>query len=183
MRPISSDRLASIADLRNRGIEVLETPGHAAHHVCFRHEALLFVGEAIGTRADTAGGTYRRPATPHRFVPDHGLRSIDTLLDLDPEPDVLLYGHHGAERGHARAHMREARDQVLRWMHVAGSMADVPDDDAHVRARERLLEEDPVFSRFTLLDPDIQEREDVFIRNSLDGLRRSLATNARPDVR
>jgi len=172
---VAPERVAPLEELEARGVRSVPTPGHAPHHVTYHHDDLLFVGEALGTRADTPAGIYRRPATPRRFDAAAAIASIDRLAAIEPAPASLLFGHHGMETASSRATMAAARAQLLHWIAVVENTPNDAADDAFAAACERLLlANDPAFAHFVRLDPDIQERERVFVRNSLDGIRDSV---------
>ena len=104
-----------------RGIETIHTPGHAAHHVAFRHGGHLFLGECAGTFSDLgrdpAGDEfYLRPATPPRFIHEVARASLNRLLALDPVPNRLLFAHHGEFTGDTRFLLTAARDQLDLWV-------------------------------------------------------------------
>ena len=178
--PVPADALADQAEAAARGIEVIETPGHAPHHVCFRHGGRLFLGEAAGTYSTLGRGPdtpepYLRPATPPRYRPEVAQASLDRLLALDPPPRELIFAHHGRHTGDARALLRAARDQLDLWLSVcreqrtaAGPGAD-PDRlmDAIAAA---LLRRDPFFARGRHLPADIRVRERDFTRQTLRGM-------------
>jgi glyoxylase-like metal-dependent hydrolase (beta-lactamase superfamily II) len=131
---------ASERDLAQAGIQVLETPGHAWHHVSFLHESTLYLGEAAGTfaalpgyagatgasgRDEVAGSAtgsgerfYLRPATPPRFFQERALRSLDLLLAIQPPPRRLAFAHYGLAEGHTPRILRAARDQLSLWVSI-----------------------------------------------------------------
>src|SRR6056297_127730 len=78
------------------GIRVLDTPGHAAHHLCFVFNDLFFGGELFGVyqALDGDGDFYLRPATPQRFVADAFFRSMERA---EPYLDRrLCFAHYGS---------------------------------------------------------------------------------------
>jgi len=77
-----------------RGIvlEPIESPGHAAHHLCFfeRSTRVLFCGDAVGNR----GTPVEAPLTvPPRFDLAKGLATLRRLKEL--EPSLLAFTHFG----------------------------------------------------------------------------------------
>ncbi len=178
--PVPAAALADYAEAEARGIRVIETPGHAAHHVCFLHGERLFLGEAAGTYATLDRGPdtpepYLRPATPPVFRLEVAQRSLDRLLAVDPAPRELLFAHHGRHTGDARALLGAARAQLELWVETcrdlgaqAGSCAaGEPLLDA---IAAELVRRDPHYARGAGLPADIRERERDFTRQSLRGM-------------
>ena len=178
--PVPATALADDAEAEARGIRVIATPGHAAHHVCFLHGDRLFLGEAAGTYATLGRGPdtpepYLRPATPPAFRLEVARRSLDTLLALDPLPTELLFAHHGRHTGDARALLGAARAQLGLWVdtcravRAAAGPAAVPGPLLDTIAAE-LVRRDPHYARGAALPPDIREREREFTRQTLRGM-------------
>ena len=66
--PVPKDRLWDADKCFLSHIEVVETPGHASHHVSYCIDGNLFAGEAGGVCHSSAEGRfYMRPATPPTF--------------------------------------------------------------------------------------------------------------------
>jgi glyoxylase-like metal-dependent hydrolase (beta-lactamase superfamily II) len=185
-KPVPPAALVGFEALAARGIETIPTPGHAAHHVAFRHGGDLFVGEAAGTFSDLGGGPagedyYLRPATPPRFFPDVARASLECLLALDPMPGRLLFAHHGAFAGRVDRLLTVARDQLTLWVDTAQAvLADLrglphseqPADheDLMDLITGRLARVDSHFARGADLPADIRARETDFTRQTLRGI-------------
>ncbi len=178
--PVPEDAFAGDDDLERRSLVMIPTPGHAPHHVAFRDGGRVFVGEALGTRAGTASGIYRRPATPPRFEREVALASIDRIGALE-DVERFHFGHHGEEALGDGA-VAAARDQLRRWTDVvrrvladggsgSGQGSGGGPDGWTSRCRDALLASDPDFARLTELDDDVREREETFVVNSLTGMR------------
>ncbi len=178
--PVPAAALADPAEAAARGIAMIETPGHAAHHACFRHGGDLFLGEAAGTyatlgRGDDTPEPYLRPATPPRFRLATATASLAKLLALDPAPRALLFAHHGRHTGDARTLLAAARDQLDLWVTVCRERRDAAgpgaDPDALMAAiAAELRRRDPYYARGALLPADIREREADFTRQTLRGM-------------
>jgi len=174
-RPVPAAALADDDELAARGVRVVPTPGHAAHHASFAHADTLFVGEAAGTYlALPGGGWYLRPATPPRFVPEVALASLARLLALEPRPRRVAFAHHGCLEGRTGELLEAARDQLRLWVEVARRCA-ARDPGAAPEALvaaclETLAAADARFARRGELPPDIQARELQFTRQSLRGI-------------
>jgi glyoxylase-like metal-dependent hydrolase (beta-lactamase superfamily II) len=189
--PVPAQALADVDELAARGVETIPTPGHAAHHVSFRHGGHLFLGEAAGTFSDLGAGPatadfYLRPATPPRFIHQVARASLDRLLALDPLPDRLLFAHHGDYQGDTRTLLKTARDQLNLWvLTVADTLAvqrglahsEQPPDEEGLfdLLAARLAQVDSHYVRVSLLPADIQERERDFTRQTLRGILEYLA--------
>ncbi len=185
-RPIPKSALADIDELTAHGIETIPTPGHAPHHVCFRHGSRLFLGEAAGTFSTLDRGSdtrepYLRPATPPMFKLEVARASIDRLLALDPLPEQLLFAHHGFYCGDTRALLTTARDQLELWVGVVGDVAnergglpalgdDAIEEGFFTAIATTLAQRDPYFARGDELADDIQVRERDFTRQTLRGI-------------
>jgi glyoxylase-like metal-dependent hydrolase (beta-lactamase superfamily II) len=184
--PVPAQALADFEELAARGVQTIPTPGHAAHHVAFRHGDHLFLGECAGTFSDLgqgpAGGEfYLRPATPPRFIHDVARASLNRLLDLDPAPARLLFAHHGEFTGDARWLLTAARDQLDFWVKtVAETLAlqlglphsEQPEGERALmdQLAVRLAQVDAYFARGADLPPDIRERERDFTGQTLRGI-------------
>ncbi|MBF0137487.1 MAG: MBL fold metallo-hydrolase [Magnetococcus sp. DMHC-1] len=104
LRPIPAKRVIEGRDglqlpLGKRNLTILDTPGHARHHICVWDESSrgLFTGDAFGIgyrEFDNAGQTLLFPATtPTQFDPEMTRRTIDRLAALQPQ--TLFLTHYG----------------------------------------------------------------------------------------
>jgi glyoxylase-like metal-dependent hydrolase (beta-lactamase superfamily II) len=103
--PIPEMRIRSVTDhegllLGSTPLRILETPGHALHHVAVHDEtaAAVFCGDAFGIsyRAldGPAGEAFVFPTTsPTQFDPDQAHASIERIRNLAPR--VVYIGHFG----------------------------------------------------------------------------------------
>jgi len=171
IRPLPASQVLASDQLRTPEIGCIETPGHAAHHISFLKDDLLFAGEAGGVHLPVnAVETYLRPATPPRFFLETSVGSIDRVLD--EKPHKICYGHIGM-RGDAVKMLEIHRDQLLRWRKMVRPFF----DSAHgehdleaIRACSRhLLDSDPLLAGFVHLPPRVQQRESGFMLNSVKG--------------
>ncbi len=163
-------RVASRAELQKRGLGVIDTPGHAVHHVCFLADEVLFAGEAIATRMLLpAGEAYMRPATPPRFFLDQNLASLDTLSALDPEPRVTAFAHYGKEAG-LRVWCQRAHAQLRLWVETARTCRQAGSADLENDIFEQLLKVDADFARYFELESVLQERERYYVGNNIKGI-------------
>jgi len=165
-KPVAEDFLIPHPRCKVPGLGVIDTPGHAAHHLSFTYEDLLFVGEAGGNYMALDGGTYLRPATPPRFFMEAFLSSLDRLLAL--ENRTLCYGHFGKEEN-SRDMLGRFRLQLLRWKDVILAEVQKGEEDLVPRCMVALLEKDPELARFGDMAPEFQDRERFFLTNSING--------------
>ncbi len=183
--PLSEDPLAPDSLSARYGIQAIATPGHAPHHVAYRHGDDLFLGECAGTFSTLGQGPhatdyYLRPATPPRFRPATAQASLDRLLALDPLPGRLRFAHHGWHGADSRRLLLEARAQVDLWLDACrralAARRGLPhtepggEDELFDAICALVRETDPHYARGALLPDDIRERERDFTRQSLRGM-------------
>jgi glyoxylase-like metal-dependent hydrolase (beta-lactamase superfamily II) len=154
----------SQADIKD--LSVIETPGHAPHHLSFSYKGHLFAGEAGGNYLSVAERDYLRPATPPRFFLKVFLETVDRLTAL--EDQHMCYAHFG-DAPSSREMLKRFRAQVLRWRDIVQKEMSAGSEDLITRCVDRLLEKDPNLRAFEFMDPDTQAREWFFIANSVRG--------------
>lgn len=72
-----------------RNLQVLQTPGHTAGHICLLHDdGMLFVGDALGSVA----GALRRAPEPFTADPAQAEESLRKLSLLEPERMLFSHG-------------------------------------------------------------------------------------------
>ncbi len=147
-------------------LTVIETPGHAPHHLSFSYKNSLFAGEAGGNYFLVDNAEYLRPATPPRFFFQVFLNSLDSLLAL--ENQTIYYAHFGAAEGSHRL-LNKFRDQLFRWKEIVFDQFQKGDKGLVGRCMDALLENDPDLKAFNEMDPDLQKREKIFLTNSING--------------
>jgi len=183
-KPVPESALVGSAVLQEHGIKVVDTPGHAAHHVSFFCGDNLFLGESAGTFSSLDGpldslDCYLRPATPPRFFPEVADRSLLAMLEQAPLPGRLCFAHHGMFTGDGAALLKQARRQLGLWVNVVCETL----SNARVKAEDEnsvqdLMPEfvhqlrlaDPFFARGKGLPRDIRLREEDFTRQTLKGI-------------
>jgi len=184
--PVPSGAIGDFAEIRDRGLGVVATPGHASHHLAFTHGDGIFLGECAGTFSDLGRGSrsedyYLRPATPPRFVLETALASLERVLALDPFPKQLFFGHHGKFTGDTRGLIRVAARQLSLWVEIVRAQRDMlaglphSEQPAHEeelmhRLRTALHRVDFHYARGDQLPPDMRERERDFSRQTLHGI-------------
>jgi glyoxylase-like metal-dependent hydrolase (beta-lactamase superfamily II) len=166
LSPVEEKYFISQNDMLNRDIVVIETPGHAPHHLSFIYNGYLFVGEAGGNYLRVRGKDYLRPATPPRFHLTTFLNSIEKLTQL--EDMQICYAHFGkADSSHEM--LKRNRDQILNWEKIIRKEQSFIANDLIERCAKRLLSEDPELNSFQHLESMVQKRELFFIQNSIKG--------------
>lgn len=166
IKPVKAEALIPHTEANIGSLEVIETPGHAPHHLSFSYQGKLFVGEASGTFHKMGDLEYVRPATPPKFFMEECLGSVDRLLSLEDQP--IYYVHFGkAESSHHK--LERFRDQLTRWAEVIRQEMTQDHGDLVKKCMETLLEKDPNLRAFHAMGPDMQKRERYFITNSING--------------
>ena len=100
--PIEAGRIVeashdSLINLGGRRLRILDTPGHARHHVCVRDEKTghIFTGDTFGVSYpdfDVDGRRFVYPATtPIQFDPEQMHASIDLLMSFNPGAIYLTH--------------------------------------------------------------------------------------------
>ena len=154
------------AQARIKNLTVIETPGHAPHHLSFSYGGNLFAGEAGGNYFSVLDTDYLRPATPPRFFLKNFLESVDRLMAL--EDQHICYAHFG-DAQNSRRMLKRFRAQIFRWKELIQKEMSAGSDDLMMRCVNSLLEKDPDLKAFKLMDPDTQKRERFFVANSVRG--------------
>lgn len=166
LKPVEQERLISHTEADIKDMKIIETPGHAPHHISFSYMGNLFAGEAGGNYCTVSGEEYLRPATPPIFLLEECLSSVDKLLDLEEMP--MYFGHFGKVENSHRL-LNRFRHQLLRWHDIIKEEITTWDSDLSERCLESLLEKDLDMKTFELMDPDTQMRERFFLTNSVRG--------------
>jgi glyoxylase-like metal-dependent hydrolase (beta-lactamase superfamily II) len=166
IRPVKEDMFIPHAEANIGALKVIETPGHAPHHLSFSYEGKLFVGEASGTYHNISGLEYVRPATPPKFFLEECLGSVDRLLAMEDQP--MYFVHFGkTESSHQK--LKRFRDQLIRWAEIIKQEIAEDRGDLLKTCMESLLVKDPDLKAFRAMEPRMQERERYFIANSIHG--------------
>jgi glyoxylase-like metal-dependent hydrolase (beta-lactamase superfamily II) len=130
-----------VLDLGGRSLRVLETPGHARHHIC-----LLDEQTGCGFTGDVFGLSYRdldvdgRPSiipttTPVQFAPDAMRDSIKRLLALKPPALYLTHFSRVEDVPRLGADVLRLLDD---YVASAEAVRDLPSDDRHAALVDRL---------------------------------------------
>lgn len=165
MRPVKEEKFIPHTQTALDGLQVIETPGHAAHHLSFAYNDNLFAGEAAGVYYEKYEG-YLRPASPPPFFMEEFLASIDRLLALRDQP--ICFAHLGKA---ASSHnmLRRARDQLFRWKSIIAKELAKGKEDLPERCLGEILRLDPDVNPYHRMRTDEQEREKFFLANAIKG--------------
>ncbi len=101
------------------GWDVAHTPGHASHHVSYRHQATgwVFAGDTAGVRLPP-GSLLLPPTPPPEFDLAAWRTSIDTIEAW--EPQALAITHFG-DYSDVGEHLDRMREGLARWTELASS--------------------------------------------------------------
>ena len=155
------------------GLKVVHTPGHAPHHISFIFEDYIFCGEALGISCPQDSGLYLRPASPPVFDLSSYLGSIDKLESVYQGHKFCL-GHYGMlELGNEVFDV--ARSQIALWKEIVGSYDFKDDKDVseenYSAIIDLIIRRDKYFEPYENLNKELKEREKIFIKNSIRGLK------------
>ncbi len=148
-------------------IDVHKTPGHAAHHLNYLVDDILFAGEVAGVNIPQEDNFYLRIATPPRFIYEIYKSSLQKAAALSCK--YICFGHYGLRSDPQRVF--DAADvQLELWMKICRDMfsGDPAADTENIL--ERLLQEDPSLKAFEKLSPETRKRERYFCKNSIRGM-------------
>ena len=167
-KPVAKEKVIPHPECNLKDLMVIETPGHALHHLSYSYKGRLFVGEAAGNYFTVNGLDYLRPATPPRFFLDLFLKSIDRLIALEDQP--IRYAHFG-EAANSHRMLNISRDQLIRWEAIIGELVGQGGNSEDIirSCIDLLLKKDPNLAAFSIMDPDIQARERFFMANGVRG--------------
>jgi glyoxylase-like metal-dependent hydrolase (beta-lactamase superfamily II) len=165
-RPVEAKKLIPHTGAIIPELQVIETPGHAAHHLSFTYRGNLFVGEAAGVYFLVGDQEYLRQATPPPFSLHETLKSIDRLLDLEDQP---IYFAHAAQASSSKSMLARARKQILFWKTVLEEEMSKSDKELTERCAIEILRRDPELRAYRIMSAGEQERERFFLSNSIKG--------------
>jgi len=165
-KPVNANRLVPHTHSKIKDLKVIETPGHAPHHLSFSYKDNLFAGEAGGNFFLVNNTEYLRPATPPRFFFEIFLSSLDRLIAQNNQ--TICYAHFGIAQGSHRL-LNRFRKQLFRWKKIIYDQMQQGEENLVGRCMAALLEKDPDLAAFHEMDLDFQKREKIFLTNSING--------------
>ena len=163
---------SSRIDLGGASMEVIETPGHAVHHVSYRVGDILFAGEIAGVYVPLDDGFYVRPATPPPFQHAIFRDSIEKAAALDVS--LVCLEHYGCRPDVAALFERAGR-QLDFWVDTSERHFKAGSEPFEETVLADLIALDPDMAGWKSLPKDIQTRERNFCINSIHGIRGYLA--------
>jgi len=165
--PIPAGQVVAVENFTASGTAVIPTPGHAVHHVSYLIDDTLFAGEACGVYRELPEGYYLRPATPPKFYLETSLESVRALERVTCRR--MCFGHFGRTRHPAElltAHRRQLRFWAAELTRLAKETEGANQVETCIAA---LLQGDPQLAGFSRLSAADQQRELVFMANSVRG--------------
>ena len=130
LRPLRDD---DVIDLGDRRLDVLDTPGHASHHVGLVDDrtGAVFTGDALGIHVPDL--PVLRPATPPpEFDMERAVTSIERIRER--ARSILLFAHFGPLRD-VEATCDLAIRRLREWTDVVGAALRETEDPEELAAR------------------------------------------------
>ena len=165
-KPVPRGRLIPHSESDLKDLTIIETPGHAVHHLSFVYGHRLFAGEAGGNYFIMGDTEYLRPATPPRFFFEVSLGSIDRLLSLEDQP--IFFAHFDQAEGSHRV-LQKSREQLVLWKKIIYEQVRKGDQELLERCVEALVGQDPNLKGIGKMDDDTVKREKFFMANAIRG--------------
>ena len=165
--PVPNEKIIPVEDkmsltLGKLTFEIIPTPGHASHHVCFflNPGKVVFTGDAVGAYLPSLDITL--PQTPPPFRLEATLKSIETLISL--EPRIGAYTHFGVSP-EAKRSFKNHYNQLLIWYECV------------TEALNKGMAKDSILDLLSIRDRDLNN----FLINSekLEGLKRGVELSLR----
>jgi len=166
--PESSISFEESINLFGSTIDIIFTPGHAAHHICFSINDILFAGEVAGTNISLNNKNYIRIATPTVFIYEVFRESLLKVAALKAKR--ICFAHYGMRIDSDNV-FNEALEQLDLWCEIIKKET----------ARQNAVHDETLFniilekdtnlkSCYSALPADLRERETLFIKNSIGGI-------------
>jgi len=157
IKPIPKERIIvgkdnDIIDLDGLEIRVLETPGHATHHLAYFVEdsKSIFTGDSAGVYIEQWRVLW--PTSPPPFNLEKALNSLEKLLSLEPKESYLP--HYGKHMD-AKRHLEDYADMLKLFEKVIIENIDLPPENIleiiakrneHIRKALPLIKHHPIWS-------------------------------------
>ncbi|GEL08402.1 MBL fold metallo-hydrolase [Salisediminibacterium halotolerans] len=125
--PIDNSQLFEAADGNsisvgsNRKLTVIETPGHAAHHIALFDSLTLtmFTGDTLGIRypelEEQDAPCFLPSTSPNQFDPEQMKASLAKIKTYHPER--IAFGHFGVTD-----HLQRVEEELTRWLKIYTSL-------------------------------------------------------------
>lgn len=163
-------------DLAGRRLRVLDTPGHARHHICLFDESTrsIFAGDMFGLsyrEFDVDGRASILPTTtPVQFDPELMHASIDRLRALQPAAIYLTHFSRVTDIERLAADLHRLIDQHVA---CAVALAELPREQRHgalLRALRTLILEEKRRQRWRIEEAQMFELLDADLELNAQGL-------------
>ncbi|MGA2317189.1 MAG: MBL fold metallo-hydrolase [Thermodesulfobacteriota bacterium] len=165
--PVLGGNIVSSSEFELEGFKIVNTPGHAVHHISLIYDRYLFAGEAAGFFRDLGDKIYLRPLTPPKFALGEAIRSIDRLLEA--EPQQICYAHFGIHSD-AKGMLKRHKDQLFLWRDViAEQLQYFNGKDLIERCIATLLEKDEFLKPLKDFNEVEKKTEFFFIQKNIEG--------------
>ncbi|MDI6777341.1 MAG: MBL fold metallo-hydrolase [Syntrophales bacterium] len=152
-------------------IKVIQTPGHAPHHLCYQTGEILFAGEVAGVTYPLEHGLYLRIATPPVFNYEVYRDSLEKVVALDVSH--ICFSHYG-NREDVKNVFATAFAQLDNWLAITEKHYRAESESFEESVFTELLKNDPGLAHYGDLPYNIQARERYFSLNSIRGIREYL---------
>ncbi|HOP48029.1 MAG TPA: MBL fold metallo-hydrolase [Desulfobacteraceae bacterium] len=172
-KPVARNRVIAHDELMIDDVLVLETPGHAAHHLSFCYKDRLFAGEAAGIHLIIKGSEYMRPATPPVYFFESSVRSIEILSKLD---DMPIYFPHFGKGESSHRHLRNYLDQLNLWKNEIHNQIHLGTDDIIERCLHEFLDKDVRLKAFDKMTEENKIREKADLELCINGFFKAVSS-------
>lgn len=154
--PIPKDRVIPITDGsialdENGELKIIETIGHASHHLSFKEtfNGGVFPGDAAGTYMPKYKVVV--PTTPPPFILEAALASLDKLITLNP---TALYFTHFGKAEDAVNRLKAYKEQLKLWVRIVED--GVNDKLSFEEIQDSIINQDPIM---TIVAPYVKDHE------------------------
>ncbi len=170
IHPVSGSNLVDASTVNEliHGIDILDTPGHASHHLSYllrlEDQRVLFAGEAAGIFCDSGNleALYMRPATPPRFFFETSMKTLDLLASTNPT--IVCCGHYGfSDKGEMILKLHT--NQLKMWKQISDTFRQYEIS----QILNHLFDKDCLLHPYTKFDDGLKQREKYFLTNSIKG--------------
>lgn len=165
--PVFAENVVSSSEFHLDGFKIINTPGHALHHISMIYDQYLFAGEAAGFFRDLGDKIYLRPLTPPKFDLEQAIKSIERLLEV--ESRQICYAHFGINSD-AKVMLNRHKDQLFLWSDVIAEQSKfLKGKDLIERCIPILLEKDELLKPLMNFSEAEKKIEFFFIKKNIEG--------------
>ncbi|MHA1912794.1 MAG: MBL fold metallo-hydrolase [Promethearchaeota archaeon] len=170
INPVPEERIIYRKYFADEKIKVIDTSGHAPHHLSYLFDNIIFVGEAAGVNIPIENGIFTRPATPPVFSYESTISSVKKLLAEDLSRHMICYAHHGAKEN-AVKFLNIAIEQVNLWIQIIDELFEKREaQNFFEQVIQELIDRDKYFSSVNTMNENSRKKELFFISNSIRGI-------------